>query len=126
MTGASIGARSLSWDTAAEALYATTEQGLLVSRDDGMTFTPVNEAPLLVLIASSPEDASTDAFLVGVDVDGYIHTSTDGVTWTSIGLAPPLTDALSVGSDGAIVSGGISGVSRSDDGGATWNVIAEF
>ena len=126
MTGASIGARSLSWDTSAEALFATTEQGLLVSRDDGMTFTPVNEAPLLVLIASSPEDASTDAFLVGVDVDGYIHTSTDGVTWTSIGLAPPLTEAISVGSGGSIVTAGISGVHRSDDRGATWDVLSEF
>ena len=126
MTGASIGARSLSWDTAAEALYATTEQGMLVSRDDGMTFTPVDEAPLLVLVASSPEDESTDPFLVGVDVDGYVHTSTDGVTWTSIGLAPPLTDALAVGSDGAIVSAGISGVSRSEDRGATWDLIAGF
>jgi len=126
MAGSSIGARSLSWDTTAEALYATTEQGLLVSRDDGMTFALVEGAPLLVLIASSPENASTDAFFVGVDVDGYVHTSTDGVTWASIGLAPPLTDALSVGGDGAIVSAGISGVSRSDDRGATWDVIAEF
>jgi hypothetical protein len=126
MTGVSIGARSLSWDTAAEALYATTEQGLLVSADDGMTFTPVDEAPLLVLIASSPEDASTEAFLVGVDVDGYLHTSVEGVTWKSSGLAPPLTDALAVGSGGSIVVAGIEGVHRSDDRGATWAVIAEF
>lgn len=88
-TGLPIGARSLSWDSNAESLYATTEQGLLVSTDDGMTFTAADSAPLLVLISSSPADASTEAFLVGIDVDGYVHTSPDGVTWTSIGLAPP-------------------------------------
>lgn len=125
-TGTSISARTVSWDASAEMLYATTEQSLLVSKDDGMTFTPVDEAPLLVLIASSPTDSSTEAFMVGVDVDGYVHTSTDGLTWTSSGLAPPLTEAISVGSGGSIVAAGISGVHRSDDRGATWAVIAEF
>lgn len=125
-TGVPIGARSLSWDPNAERLYATTEQGLLVSADDGMTFTDVDEAPLLVLIASSPADALTEAFHVGTGVDGYVHTSPDGVTWTSIGLAPPLSDALAVGSDGSIVVAGIEGVHRSEDRGATWTVIAEF
>ncbi len=125
-TGMPIGARSLSWDANAESLYATTEQGLLVSTDDGMTFTAADGAPLLVLIASSPADVSTEAFLVGIDVDGYVHTSPDGVTWTSIGLAPALTDALAVGNDGSIVVAGIEGVHRSEDRGATWTMMAEF
>lgn len=125
-TGVPIGARSLSWDANAESLYATTEQGLLVSTDDGMTFTAAEGAPLLVLIASSPADVSTEAFLVGTDVDGYVHTSPDGVTWTSIGLAPALTDALAVGNDGSIVVAGIEGVHRSEDRGATWTMMAEF
>jgi len=124
--GMPIGARSLSWDANAESLYATTEQGLLVSTDDGMTFTATDSAPLLVLIASSPADVSTEAFLVGIDVDGYVHTSPDGVTWTSIGLAPALTDALAVGNDGSIVVAGIEGVHRSEDRGATWTMMAEF
>jgi hypothetical protein len=125
-TGMPIGARSLSWDANAEKLYATTEQGLLASTDDGMTFTAVDGAPLLVLLASSPAAVSTEAFLVGVDIDGYVHTSPDGVTWTSIGLAPPLTDALAVGNDGSIVVAGIEGVHRSEDRGATWMMMAEF
>jgi hypothetical protein len=124
--GMPIGARSLSWDANAESLYATTEQGLLVSTDDGMTFTATDSAPLLVLIASSPADVSTEAFLVGIDVDGYVHTSPDGVTWTPLGLAPPLTDALAVGNDGSIVVAGIEGVHRSEDRGATWTMMAEF
>jgi hypothetical protein len=125
-TGVPIGARSLSWDSNAERLYATTERGLLISTDDGMTFTAADGAPLLVLIASSPADVSTEAFLVGIDVDGYVHTSPDGVTWTSIGLAPALTDALAVGNDGSIVVAGIEGVHRSEDRGATWTMMAEF
>lgn len=66
-------------------LYATTEQGLMVSSDDGTRFTPVDEAPLVGLIASSPIDTSTEAFIAEVDVDGYVHTCTDGLTWTSSG-----------------------------------------
>jgi hypothetical protein len=124
--GMPIGARSLSWDANAERLYATTEQGLLVSTDDGMTFTAADSAPLLVLIASSPADVSTGPFLVGIDVDGYVHTSPDGVTWTSVGLAPPLTDAVTVASNGSIVVAGIEGVRKSEDGGATWTLMAEF
>ncbi len=124
--GAVIGARSLSWDARAERLYATTEQGLQVSIDDGATFAPVSAAPPLLLIASSPTGTSSDAFLAGLDIEGVVHTSTDGSTWISAGLAPPGTEALSVGRGGALVVAGIDGVQRSDDRGVTWTVIAEF
>jgi hypothetical protein len=124
--GAAISARAVSWDSNADLLYATTEEGLQVSTDDGATFTTVETAPPLVLITSTPAGASTDAFLAGVDLEGYVHTSIDGVAWVSSGLAPPLTSALSVGSGGPLVAAGIDGVQRSDDGGATWTVIAEF
>lgn len=124
--GAAISARSVSWDAKAERLFATTELGLQVSTDVGVTFTPVEAAPLLVFIASGPADGSTDAFLVGVDVEGYLHTSTDGVTWIEGGLVPPLTAAVSVGRGGSLVAAGIEGVYRSDDRGASWSVIAAF
>lgn len=124
--GMPIGARSLSWDARAERLYATTEQGLQVSIDDGATFAPVSAAPPLLLIASSPTGTSSDAFLAGLDIEGVVHTSTDGSTWISAGLAPPGTEALSVGRGGALVVAGIDGVQRSDDRGVTWTVIAEF
>lgn len=123
--GAAISARSLSWDVDAQRLFATTEQGLQVSTDGGETFTLVKGAPLLLLI-SSASAGSPDAYLAGVDVEGYVHTSTDGVTWNSGGLAPALTAAVSVGSEGSLVAAGIQGVYRSTDRGATWVVIVEF
>lgn len=124
--GAVLGARSLSWDARAEQLYATTEQGLQVSSDDGATFALVEDAPLFVLIASSPAGSSPDAFLAGVDVEGMVHTSTDGAMWISGGIAPAGTEAVAVGRGGALVAAGIDGLHRSDDRGATWTVIAEF
>ncbi len=124
--GAAIGGRSVSWDGEAERLYATTEQGLQVSTDDGATFTEVDAAPFLFLIASSPVGTSSEPFLAGVDIEGYVHTSTDGETWVSGGLAPALTEAVSVGSTGSLVAAGVDGVHRSDDRGASWTVIAQF
>lgn len=124
--GAALGARSLSWDAAAERLYATTEQGLQVSSDDGATFTVVDGAPILVLIASSPSDASSDAFWAGVDVDRVVHTSVDGVSWSATGNAPAGTEAIAVSRGGSLVAGGVESVWRSDDQGMTWTVIVEF
>ncbi len=124
--GAVMGARSLSWDAQAERLYATTEQGPQVSADDGATFSVVDGAPLLVLIASSQGGTSSEVFLAGIDVAGVVHTSADGVSWSAAGSAPAGTEAFAVGSGGSLVAAGVDGVYRSDDRGATWSVIAEF
>ena len=123
--GAVVAARTLSWDSRAESLYATTEQGLLVSVDDGASFAPVEGAPALLMVASSPT-GSNPTVLVGVDVEGIVHTSADGVEWTASGSAPAGTEAMSVGLSGAILAASVEGVQRSDDGGATWEVVAEF
>lgn len=123
--GASIAARTLSWDARAEQLFASTEGGLVVSTDDGATFAPVDGAPALLLVASSPT-GSTNPLLAGIDVDGVVHTSPDGVTWTAVGTAPAAADALSVSSRGVLVTAGVDGVQRSDDGGATWEPVVDF
>jgi len=123
--GAVVAARALSWDARAERLYATTEQGLQVSTDDGVSFTLIEGAPALVLIASSPTGSSS-AVLVGVDLEGTVQSSVDGVVWTASGPAPAGTEAISVGRSGTIVAAGVEGVQRSDDAGATWEVVAEF
>lgn len=123
--GASLAARSLSWDARAEQLFATTEEGLLVSVDDGATFSPVEGAPALVLLASSPTGAS-EPFLAGIDVSGVVQTSPDGLTWTAVGTAPPGADAMSVSRNGALVVAGVEGVQRSDDGGSRWEPVVDF
>jgi hypothetical protein len=123
--GAVIAARSLSWDTTGERLYATTEQGLQVSVDDGASFALVDGAPPLLLIASAPA-GSTDQLLVGIDIAGAVHTSVDGATWIPTGAVPAGTEALSVGQSGSFVVAGLDGVHRSDDRGATWTLIVEF
>ncbi|WAB80455.1 hypothetical protein OVN18_07680 [Microcella daejeonensis] len=123
--GAAIAARALSWDARAEQLFATTEQGLQVSTDDGKTFALVDGAPSLLLVASSPT-GTAEPLLAGIDVDGVVHTSPDGITWTAVGAAPSGADALSVSSRGVLVTAGVEGVQRSDDGGATWNSVTDF
>lgn len=123
--GAALAARTLSWDARAEQLFATTEEGLLVSTDDGATFSPVEGAPALLLISSSPTVA-TAPFLAGIDVNGVVHTSPDGATWTAVGTAPAGAEALSVSRNGALVVAGLAGVHRSDDGGTTWVSVVEF
>lgn len=64
-------------------VLATTEKGLHRSQDDGMTWTAVPDAPLLMLTALSGGKAA------GVTPEGQIHTSVDaGLTWVEQGLAP--------------------------------------
>ncbi len=124
--GAALGARSVSWDADAERLFATTEQGLQVSIDDGATFTLVDSAPVLLLISAPPPSTPTGGLLMGLDLDGRVHLSADGETWTPAGLAPPGTEAIAVGRRGTLVAAGLDGVHRSDDRGATWSIVAEF
>ena len=123
--GASIAARTLSWDARAEQLFATTEDGLVVSTDDGATFTPVDGAPALLLVASSPTGSASPT-LAGIDVNGVVYTSPDGMTWTAVGTAPAGADALSISSRGTLVAAGVDGVQRSEDGGMTWELVVEF
>lgn len=124
-SGATLAARNLSWDARAEQLFATTEEGLHVSTDDGASFTPVEGAPALLLIAASPT-GTAEQLLAGIDVNGVVHTSPDGAAWTAVGTAPSGADALSVSRNGAIVVAGVAGVQRSDDGGTTWGSVVDF
>lgn len=124
--GAALAARSVSWDTDAERLFATTEQGLQVSIDDGATFTRVDSAPVLLLISAASTGTPTDGLLMGLNLDGRVHLSVDGETWTPAGLAPPGTEAIAVGSRGTLVAAGLDGIHRSDDQGSTWSIVAEF
>ncbi|MBX9717285.1 MAG: hypothetical protein K2X36_00380 [Microbacteriaceae bacterium] len=123
--GTAIAARDLAVDPSAEFLIATTESGPQLSTDLGITWTVDDEAPLLFLVESG-RDSSGAATMVGVDVEGSLYSSGDGLSWTSRGMLPFLPDAIGVGSNGtiAIVSTQLAMVSR--DGGLTWSQVANL
>lgn len=123
--GAVIEARSLAWNADATQLFATTPNGLVVSGDRGQSFEPATDAPYLVLLAASPPGASSFT-MVGIDVDGVLHRTEDGVTWQTVGTLPMVADAVSVGATGAIVIADTSQVMHSVDNGTTWNLIVEL
>ena len=90
---------SLSAGPDGSQVLATTEQGLLHSTDAGSTWTPVPGAPLLQLV-----DWSVDGLTaVGVDPDGLVWTSQDGVNeWQRAALldAPPTALDVATTADG--------------------------
>lgn len=123
--GAAIAAASVAWNADASALLATTSNGLVVSRDRGQSFEAVPDAPYLVLLASSPTESDTFT-MVGVDVQGVLHRSSDGLTWEAVGAVPLEPAAISVGAMGAIIVADTAQVMHSVDGGTTWNLIVEL
>lgn len=123
--GATLGARSLAFDDDAATLFATSARGLLASTDRGRTFSPVVDAPSLVLLASSPVGATT-FLMAGVDIDGALHLSTDGLTWEAAGELPFLPEAIAVGEQGALAIADTREVAHSVDRGANWNTIVRF
>lgn len=93
-----------------------------MSRDRGQSFEAVPDAPYLVLLASSPTESDTFT-MVGIDVQGVLHRSTDGLTWEAVGAVPLEPAAISVGMTGAIIVADTTQVMHSVDGGTTWNLI---
>lgn len=81
-------ARDISIDTMkADVVTATTPEGLMVSRDGGITFTTVANAPALLVITADP---TVEEGIIGVDSDGTIWTggTTEGAVWKLPGALP--------------------------------------
>lgn len=105
---------------ARDRVVATGRQGLLRSEDGGRTFTPVSDAPALVVLAWDDT-----AGLYGVDVEGTVHRSTDAArTWTATGTAGGTPEAVAVDSRGGTTTVYVAiaerGILASTDGGATF------
>lgn len=95
-------------------LVGTTRQGPVASTDGGTTFTGLDGAPLLALLAW------TGPMLYGVAPDGTVHASTDGgSSWTTAGGVGGPPEA--VASDGSRVVVLVAGtVLESTDGGRSF------
>ena len=81
---------ALAADPSGRTVLATTEQGLRRSTDNAKTFTPVADAPLLMLAAS----AGARSFL-GITPEGHVWASDDGgLTWARRGRVASTPQAL--------------------------------
>ncbi|WP_199432866.1 F510_1955 family glycosylhydrolase [Qaidamihabitans albus] len=100
-------------------LLATTEQGPARSTDGGRTFTPVDGAPVLVLL-----DWPSTGRLVGAGQDGRVHTSDDGGrTWTARGQAPGSPQAITTQGEAGIYLATDNGIHHSADGGRNFTLF---
>ncbi|WP_100812084.1 hypothetical protein [Microbacterium sp. BR1] len=117
-------ARDISIDTVkADLVTATTPDGLTISRDGGITFTPLANAPALLVITADP---TVEEGIIGVDADGTIWTgsSIEGAVWETAGNATGAASAIAASLDGAVAIADEGGVRVTTDAGNTWrNVI---
>jgi len=98
-------------------LYATTPEGLVVSEDDGMTFTSDPGAPSLYLVA-----ADSQGGLAGIDTTGTLWTRSPGQDWAHGHPVTGTPQAMAV--DGArIYVADDRGIAVTEDAGATWIVL---
>lgn len=123
--GTSIAARDLAVGFSGSLLFATTEDGPQVSDDRGQTWRTIEPAPLLVLVDSG-FDTDGLPLMVGVDVDGVLHASSDGFEWQSWKTLPFTPEALGVGDRGTIVIVSTQLVMMSKDSGQSWSQIANI
>jgi hypothetical protein len=122
--GATVDARDLAVDPLSpDTVYATTAQGLLVSRDNAMTFSLVDGAPALHLVDSLGASAGG---LIGVDTDGAVWTrSAEGTPWLSRGVTRGEVQALTYAEFpiGKLIVADERGIVASETDGRTWQVV---
>lgn len=103
-----------------DAILGTTDAGVVASRDGGLTWSGV-EAPPLVFLSWDGQ-----AGLWGISPDGSVHSSDDGgTTWAPRGRVGGQPAALLAHPSGLFAATSAA-IYRSDDEGATWNVIYEI
>lgn len=100
-------------------LYATTEEGLAISRDSGATFEIDSTAPRLVLVTS------LDDRLAGIAADEYLVYQTPAGEWRQ-GGATQQPQAVIATSDGRIVVADRRGIVVTEDFGKTWTVLRPY
>lgn len=113
-------------------VLATTQAGLLESRDGGATFAPAPSQPPepLVLLghratggATGDPAAGTPPGVIGVTSAGAVWASTaDG--WARATPLPSPPQAFTVAGDGTVLAATDAGVHESRDEGQTWRLLA--
>ena len=101
-------------------LIAATGTGVSASADGGRSWQAVENAPALVVVASG------DSAVWGVDRNGGVHRSEDGLEWTEQTRLPGEPQALEVEGDDlyvALSEAGRTVVRRSTDHGESWDVL---
>lgn len=108
-------------DPGSDALVVTSEAGPLLSTDAGATFSPIADAPVMVLV-----DWAEDGSLVGVDPSGQVFTADDPDSWTTRGTVDGAVQALTTGSQGAVYVTTADALLRSDDGGESFRTVSSY
>ena len=117
LRGASIEARDLA--LVGDTLVATTAEGAQRSTDGGASFTPIDGAPLLVLVAADP---MTPGQLVGIDASGAVVRGS-GDDWQTIGQAEGTPAAIAADATGTLALVDARGLVVSRDAGDSWQVL---
>lgn len=114
---------SLAGSPSGPLVLATTEDGPLVSNDSGLTWSPLPDAPVIMLAAV------TQSRLVGVLPDGGIRISTDsGQSWDPAGSVlgyPAAVTAAETENGLQIWVMTDAGLEHSADGGQTFSIAVE-
>lgn len=104
-----------------DRVVATTQHGPVGSEDSAATFTHLEGAPMLLFVAWSSPEA-----LWGVGLDGAVYLSTDaGDSWETRGKVDAPT-AFAAGEDGSVVVATQTQILTSQDGGQTFEPVAEI
>lgn len=102
-------------------LVGTSESGLLLSSDGGVSFEPVEDSPILLLVDWTPGGT-----LVGIDPTGQVYSSEDLTSWNRLAAldGPPQTLGAE---DGGVVYVALEGsVVISRDGGETFEKVVDL
>lgn len=100
-------------------LAATTEAGVVLSRDGGRSFGDARQ-PVVVFVAWSVKGT-----IYGLGPDSTVHTSADGATWAKAGTVPGgRPQALAATHDGRVLAATAGGVYESRDGARTFIKLA--
>ncbi|MDO3397097.1 F510_1955 family glycosylhydrolase [Nocardioides cremeus] len=109
-------------DPGSDALVATSEAGLLLSTDAGESFSPLTDAPLLMLV-----DWAEDGGLVGISPTGQVHTAEDADDeWSEQATVDGAVQAMTVTTSGAVYVSTQDELLRSDDGGSTFSTVTSY